>query len=677
MNLLFEEDGEIKVGSVLEAIGGNEPTSYQVQLTTGRRAKVKAAQVLLKFAQPEAAQVMPAAQALSETLEVAFLWEVAPHDEFEIAALGADYFGQPPTPVQWLALLLALQAAPIYFRRKGKGRYKPAPEAELKAALAGLEKKRQQAQLQAQWVEQLKGGSLPADWRDKVAYLAFKPDKNSTEYKALDQAAHELHLSSLSLLQHVGAFASVKDIHRTRFLVEWFPRGTGFEPIAAPELPEDLPTATVRAFSIDDSMTTEIDDAFSVQWLSDQRVKVGVHIAAPGSGFAPGSALDALARKRLSTVYMPGEKITMLPEAVVEAFTLAQGRICPALSLYAEFDLSTGQCLSRQTVLEQVFIESNLRHDELDEIITEATLADTSTEFPFKRELQVLWQLTQILSQQREQLRGKPEPRNRADFTFRVEQINGAEKVEIEQRQRDAPLDRLVAEWMIFANSSWGQRLEQAGVPGIYRTQTHWARPGSRQSAVKMSTVPAPHIGIGVSHYAWSSSPLRRYVDLVNQWQMIAVVRGYKPPFEKNSSDLFAIIGAFDAAYAAYAEVQNQMERYWSLRWLQQQAWVGSGVQVDAVILRNEQARLLSVPLAAPLSGAGHLAPGTHVQVEVLAVDELALSLELRLSAIVAAEPETEALLDELEDDTLELPAAQIETVTSVNASMESPSSGA
>jgi hypothetical protein len=93
--------------------------------------------------------------------------------------------------------------------------------------------------------------------------------------------------------------------------------------------------------------------------------------------------------------------------------------------------------------------------------------------------------------------------------------------------------------------------------------------------------------------------------------------------------------------------------------------------------LRNEQARLLSVPLAAPLSGAGHLAPGTHVQVEVLAVDELALSLELRLSAIVAAEPETEALLDELEDDTLELPAAQIETVTSVNASMESPSSGA
>lgn len=669
MNLLFEEDGEIKAGSVLDAMGGSEPSSYQVELTTGRRAKVKASQVLLKFSQPEAAQVMRSAQALSGSLDVAFLWEVAPRDEFDIATLGADYFGQAPSAEQWLALLLALQAAPIYFRRKGKGRYKPAPEAELKAALAGLEKKRQQALLQAQWVGELKSGGLPEDWREKVPYLAFKPDKNSTDYKALDQAAHELQLSPLSLLHRVGAFASVKDIHRTRFLVEWFPRGTGFEAAAIPAVPADLPIASVRAFSIDDSMTTEIDDAFSVQWLSAQYVKVGVHIAAPGSGFGPGSALDVLARKRLSTVYMPGEKITMLPEAAVDAFTLAQGRTCPALSLYAEFDLDSGQCLSRQTVLEQVLIEANLRHDELDQIITETTLADTTTEFPFKRELQVLWQLTQTLSQQREQLRGKPEPRNRADFTFRAEQIDGSEKVHIEQRQRDAPLDRLVAEWMIFANSSWGQMLEQAGVPGIYRTQTHWARPGSRQSAVKMSTVPAPHIGIGVSHYAWSSSPLRRYIDLVNQWQILSVVGRHKPPFEKNSADLFAIIGAFDAAYAAYGEVQNQMERYWSLRWLQQQAWVGSGVQVDAVILRNEQARLLSVPLAAPLSGVAHLAPGTHVQVEVLSVDELALSLELRLSAVVTTEPESEELLDELEDDTLEPPAEQSETVSAADTS--------
>jgi exoribonuclease-2 len=665
MNLLFEEDGEIKAGTVLESTGGADPTSYQLELTSGRRAKVKSSQVLLKFAQPGAAQILPAAQALSETLDVGFLWEVAPRDEFDIATLGADYFGQVPTPVQWLALLLALQAAPIYFRRKGRGRFKPAAEAELKAALAGLEKKRQQALLQGQWVDELKTGRLPTDWGAKVPYLAFKPDKNSTEYRALDQAAYELQLSPLALLHRVGAFASVKDIHRTRFLLEWFPHGTGLEGLAAPYVPDDLPRASVRAFSIDDSMTTEIDDAFSVQWLSEQQVRIGIHIAAPGLGFEPGSALDGIARKRLSTVYMPGEKITMLPDAVVAAFTLAQGRYCPAVSLYADFDVATGECHARQTVVEQVFIESNLRHDELDPLITEITLADEISDFPFKRELQVLWRLTQTLAQQREQLRGKPEPRNRADFTFRLEQIQGEEKIYIEQRQRDAPLDRLVAEWMIFANSTWGQMLEQEGVAGIYRTQTYWARPGSRQSAVKMSTIPAPHIGIGVSHYAWSSSPLRRYVDLVNQWQMLSLVCGKKPPFEKNSADLFAIIGAFDAAYAAYGEVQNQMERYWSLRWLQQQGWVASGVLVEAVILRNEQARLLSVPLAAALSGAGHLASGTQVRVEVLAVDELALSLELRLKAVLNAQPESEEVLDELEDDTLESPSAPNQTLVS------------
>ncbi len=667
MHVFFEEDGGFKVGSILEATGTPEPTSYQVELPTGRRAKIKASNVVYKFAQPAPADLMRDAQALAETIDLAFLWEVSSDEEFEAVALGADYFGHAPDAVQTAALLLGMHGAPMYFRRKGKGRYKRAPEAELKAALAGQERRQQQAAQQAAMVEALCAHHLPAGWEapagatgapSRAAFIGFRPDKNSLEYKALEQAAQRLGRAPVRVLHEAGAFADPKALHRARFLVEWFPRGTGFDPaLQAPAIAADaLPLADVQAFSIDDSQTTEIDDAFSVTEPGAGRVRVGIHIAAPGLAFAPGDALDQVARKRLSTVYMPGEKITMLPDAVVEAYTLGAGQPRPALSLYAEFDPDSGVCLGTETRIERVPMAANLRHDQLDAIVTEASLGDPQADFAFKRELQTLWRLTERLSAQREQVRGKPEPRNRADYAFRIESVDGGERVRIEQRRRDAPLDRIVAEWMIFANSTWGRLLADAGLPGIYRTQTQFARPGARQSSVRMTTAPAAHIGLGVTHYAWSSSPLRRYVDLVNQWQLIAAVRrrddpGWRPPFEKNSAELFAIIGAFDAAYAAYAEVQGNLERYWSLRWLAQEGLVGSGRSLPAVVLRNEAVRLSDVPIAARLAGIAHLAPGTHVEVDVLAIDELDLTLEMRLAAVHA-----EAAVEDVE--TLDEPDA-------------------
>ncbi len=92
----------------------------------------------------------------------------------------------------------------------------------------------------------------------------------------------------------------------------------------------------MAAFSIDDATTTEIDDAFSVCKLANGNWQVGVHIAAPALGFPVGSPLDVEAAKRLSTVYFPGSKITMLPESVIDQYTLSEGRECPALSMYVE-----------------------------------------------------------------------------------------------------------------------------------------------------------------------------------------------------------------------------------------------------------------------------------------------------------------------------------------------------
>ncbi len=645
MNLFFEESGDFKAGTVLQQQG----EAWQVELATGKRTKVKAKDVLLQFNSPAPAELLAEAQAMAETIELDFLWEVAGQEEFGFADLGSEYFGHAPQPVEAAALVLRLHGAPMYFYRKGRGRYKAAPQESLKAALAGQEKKRQQALIQAQYVDELKAGRLPEAMRPIALQLLFKPDKNGIEYKALDTACAELQTTPQALLLSVGAIASPHDLHFSRFLYEHFPKGTGFPAITVPAA-RALPVANVQAFSIDDVTTTEIDDAFSVEKLADGTVRVGIHIAAPGLGIARGDAIDAIARARMSTVYMPGDKITMLPDALVEAFTLAEGRTCPALSLYATLNPEDWSVISTETRAEAVPIANNLRHNHLDEFVTEENLAANAGEYVRKEEISLLWQLALTLEKgrmaKREAFGLRPEQNNRVDFNFYVD--DGI--VSIVRRKRGAPLDKIVAELMIFANSTWGKLMHDHGVPGIYRTQGTgggWAA----KMQVRMVTHAAPHQGLGVDQYAWSTSPLRRYTDLVNQWQILSCIEhGVMAPlaavFKPKDADLFAIVGGFDAAYAAYADFQNDMERYWCLRWLEQH----EARQVEAVVLKDEVLRLVEIPLIVRLPGMQPLARGTQVRLDVLRWNEVDLSLEARLLEVVSGAATAE-LPDEAEED--------------------------
>lgn len=640
MNLFFEESGDFKVGTVLSQQG----EAFQVETPTGKRTKVRSRDVLLQFETPTAAEMIASANRLAGEIDIAFLWEVAGEEEFGVAELGHEYFGHAPKPDEAAGLLLKIASSPIYFHKKGKGRYKAAPAATLQAALAGIEKKKQQALLQQAMTDELKAGRLPEAVKAAVRQLLTKPDKNSIEYKAVEAACAELQTSAPRLLLAVGAIASAKELHLSRFLTENFPRGTGFPKITLPAVPE-LPLADVQAFSIDDVTTTEIDDALSVQWLPEGRVRVGIHIAAPALGIARDDAIDALARERMSTVYMPGDKITMLPDELVDHFTLAEGAARPALSLYATLDTADWSVLGTETRAEQVPIAANLRHNDLDEQVTEQALAEGSGDYPHKKEIGLLWQWAQQLERgrmaKRESFGLKPEQNNRVDFNFYVED----DVVTITRRKRGAPLDKIVAELMIFANSTWGKLMHDHGVPGIYRAQgggQGWAA----RMQVRMLTHAAPHQGLGVDQYAWSTSPLRRYTDLVNQWQILACVKGgvtapLVAPFKPKDADLFAIVSAFDSAYAAYADFQSTMERFWCLRWLAQ----NDARQVDAVLLKDELLRLVDIPLVIPMTGVKH-ARGTQLKLELIGWDEVDLGVQARVLEVAAASP---ALADEIE----------------------------
>ncbi|RDK06798.1 ribonuclease catalytic domain-containing protein [Cupriavidus lacunae] len=646
MQLLFEEGGEIRAGTVLNQQG----EAYQVELPAGKRTKVKSRDVLLQFAQPSAIELVRQTGDMVAEIDLDFLWECAPEAEFGFAELAAEYYGAEPGAVQQAALAMALHGSPVYFRRKGRGRYQRAPEDQLKAALAALERKRQQALVQAEYEEQLKALTLPETFRNKVLQLLFKPDKNSLEYKAMDAACTALGMSPMRLMVAAGGVASARALHEAKFLAECFPKGTGFPDNDVPEPLTDLPVADVEAFSIDDVTTTEIDDALSVTRLPDGKLRIGIHIAAPALGIRRGEPLDAVARQRLSTVYFPGDKITMLPDAVVERYTLQEGRQCPALSLYVTVDPTVWLITGSETRAEMVPIAANLRHNLLDEVITEASLSEGTGDYPFRDALTQLWHFAGYLYDERQKARLasglRPETHNRADFNFYLDdQADGSQRVRIEQRKRGSPLDKIVAEMMILANSTWGKLLADNGVPGIYRTQKAWGMHRTR-----MQTYPAPHEGLGVAQYAWSTSPLRRYVDLVNQWQILAVAQHgvtakLVAPFKPKDADLLAAVADFEGTYAAYADHQSTMERYWCLRWLKQE----NRERLVASVLKEGAVRFTEIPLVTRVPELMQAQRGTQVLLEIGETDEITLEVSCRVLEIFAGEGEVPE--EELESD--------------------------
>ncbi|MFO1205745.1 MAG: RNB domain-containing ribonuclease [Burkholderiales bacterium] len=609
MHVFYEDEGSFRVGTIL----ADNNTSLQVETASGKRAKVKAANVLFQFSEPGTHGFMDRAHELAAEMDAEFLWQCCGPDEFSFEILGREYFGREPSPVESAALLVRLHDSPIYFYKKGRGHYKAAPEDALRAALASVERKRQQALLQTQYAEQLGRFELPPALVQALPMLLYRPDRNTIEVKALEAASAATKQAPLRLLEKCGAIPSTRDYHVNRFLYQHFPQGRDHP------LPEDLaahdalPVAEVRAFSIDDVTTTEIDDAFSVTRLAEGW-QLGVHIAAPALGVAPGSPVDEVAAKRLSTVYMPGDKITMLPKAVIDAYTLAEGRTAPALSLYLQLrsDLTL---LGTSTRLERVPIAANLRLDALDRTFTEEALQAGEIAHSHAREIRLLWEFACVL----EAARGRPEqPRPLPmDYSFYVED----DRVRIAERRRGAPIDKLVAELMIFVNTEWGRTLAEHAAPGIYRAQS-----GGR---VKLTTAPAPHDALGVDQYLWASSPLRRYVDLINQRQLLAVLQGAPPPYGKGSEAMLAVLRDFELANDTYYDFQRSMERYWCLRWLLQE----KVTRCEATVARENLVKLDPLPLLIKVPSLPDLPPMTRVEVEIGEIDLLDLTVSAQFRA--------------------------------------------
>ena len=452
---------------------------------------------------------------------------------------------------------------------------------------------------------------LPEEFKPRNPNLLYKPDKNTIEWKALEAVCTEKKLTVAKLMEKCGAIPSSHDYHVNQFVWEYFPEGIGFgelEPHQASNDFSGLPVADVVAFSIDDASTTEIDDAFSVTPLAFGSFRIGIHIAAPALGIDPESTLDKTASSRLSTVYLPGSKITMLPDVTINHFTLAENRLCPVLSLY--LDVSDDFTVkSTESRIEKIKIAANLRHNSLEQHFNETTLSKGDFEHTFNKELSLLWKFSRKMESQR----GKASDTNndKIDYSFEIKNDHGT----IRERRRGSPIDKVVSELMIYVNTEWGKQLTYAGITGILRSQAY--------GKVKMSTSPAPHQGLGVSQYAWSRSPIRRYVDLINQRQLIAMLRAEPPHYTKESTSLLIAMRDFETAYGIYSEFQRAMERYWCLRWLLQEK-----IQtINAQVIKENLVKFDHIPFVTLVPSLPEMAPNTYVKLKLSGVDLLERNL--------------------------------------------------
>jgi len=664
MNLLYEEGGDIKIATVQSASGSGDTESWQATSLSGKKIKLKAKEVWLRFEKPEAQAVMDEANTLSKEIDLQLLWDCAPDEEFGLVDVSLEYFGAQATIPQQVSLAIALQGAPVFFRRKGRGRFQRAPLEQLQAGLAALERKQKEIEQQTVWQKELVMGACPEALKSSAKQLLFSPDKNTSAYKALIAACTETGESPAQLMIRCGAIDSPLAYHQGLFLKSHFPSGAahneglGVDPTAYAAAIAELPIAEVQAFSIDDSGTTEIDDALSVTDLAGGGHRIGIHIAAPGLAISKDDPLDQVARSRMSTVYFPGDKITMLPDSVIELFSLDAGASRPALSIYVEIDAEG--VLDRDSLLmraEMVPIAANLRLEDIEHLVSDESLADEAASYLYRKELGVLWKAAKYLHAGRQEKRianglraeqlGLIDQNALArDFHFQIQDLDGSVRVEIVPRQRGSILDTIVAEWMIFCNSASGQLLADHGLPGLFRTQKGWGPLRTR-----MQTTPGPHEGLGLDYYAWCTSPLRRYSDLVNQWQLIALAKHgvtakMVAPFPPRDATLMGIAADFESCYQTYGEYQDRLEKYWCLQWISQD---GGSKNVYVRHLKEGMSRLELIPLYLPIPELASQPRMTRAEVVVADIDLLQLSAAVRVLEIEAKlEPPQNTVEDSL-----------------------------
>lgn len=608
MNLLYEDSGSYKVGRII----AQTDQSYWVETPENTSHKIKKRCAVLSFAD-SLDGFLEKAQQLALKIDIKQLWETAGEQESSFVELASIYFNKTPASIESIALLFQLRAMPMYFYKRANGYFKPATAHALTSALSRIEKNTQAQKQIESWSMALLSGVIPQAISKQWSALLHQPNKESLEYRALDAACKKKGWTPLQLALDLGAIDSVAEYLLDGFLLKYFPEKQEKIDLSIDHLLDELPLAKVDAFSIDDEGTIEIDDAFSLSQLANGSYRVGIHIALPAISAMNNKNIEAIVFKRCSTVYLPNQKITMLPKTLIKYFSLVAGNVCPTMSLYVDVN-AQHQIYHTETTLEKIIVKKNCSSQEIEALFNNQPLdiAEKDESFDFKKAL--IWLQQFSLSLQKKDASQSAGKLQKSDYSVVFDQ----QKISVRERQRGSAVDQLVSGLMVFTNCTWSELLATEHVVAMYRTQNAY------RSHTALN--PMHHKRLGVSQYAWCTSPLRRAVDFINQCQLIALLRHENPPYANAKKMLSPFAKFFDKTYDAYLAFQRQMTRYWAIRWLlQENLKTVHGLHIGKGIFK-----LAHLPLySQPIESLDSLGIGNQAMFTIVNIDEITQSIEL------------------------------------------------
>ncbi|MFN8769484.1 MAG: ribonuclease catalytic domain-containing protein [Neisseriaceae bacterium] len=608
MSYVIISDGqEYKIAHLIETF----KTHQQVEILPDNiRKKIKLEQTLYKLNTNDIKHFLSQIETLIPAIDTELLWDMIENtsDKISIIELSQIYFGDSYTEAEITSLLFSLAKQVIEFNNYKDGHFTKCTKEEQSKRRDILEKERKEQEIFTNYYNRLINFENPNFPEDiNLVQLLNKPNKNSNEYKSLLQACKHLNLTGLELLNKIGLITDIPNFFVDSFLQEMFPNGINYNKNTNSDdyIPE--PNLVLDLFSIDDKNTSEIDDAFSVV-TKESGYLIGVHIAAP----ALETSLEEMVIDNISTIYYPGNKITMLPQEIIGKYSLWENTQKPVVSIYFDIDKDF-QILSYYSKLEQVKINKNLRIEELELLFNEVNLG-IDHNYPYETELKTLYKFANKL----EEIRGKPSVNNLVvDYNFSFIE----DKVIISPRLRGNPIDKLVSELMILANCTWGRMLTNSFTPAIYRVK-------QPNYPVKMTLHPDSHTGLNVNYYTWATSPLRRSADYINQHQIISLISNHKSHYTSTNPILLHVAENFDKKYAKYLDFQTKLERYWSLKYLIQE----NISEIGGTFIYKSKVQLDRIPIEIDTQGLLKAKPkGTKITVKILNINLTTLNFDFKI----------------------------------------------
>ncbi len=489
----------------------------------------------------DCAPLLPEARTRAGQLDIETLWRAAAGDTLAPAEL-ARRAGAEDLPAA-LAVLQAALDNPAYFRRR-EGLLAPVAEEVLKRVRASLQRRAEESAAESAILAQIgKSAAPPPEIMDARGALLAGEEKNTAVFRAAKKAAGGERYIPEWLVQ-IGACADARECWARMFDRRWPPRPPDAAPSAVPDLPE---SEAARAFSIDETGTFEVDDAFSARALPGGDCVVSIHIAVPALDLSLVSGGEYSAR-RLTSVYFPGGvKHPMLSSSHIDRYSLRAGGRRPALSLYCRFDRENGVLGDMRTRADSVQIDKNFRPEDFDDGAPQE----------FAEEYEILRDFAALL----------PPLPGGARTEYRI-QTSPPKIVAVDRPQ----IGMLVEKMMRLINAEWGRQMRGRG--GLFRAG------GALSPRADPENV-----------YAWASSPLRRYPDLANQRLLLSLHNIAPPP----SIHWRTVAREYSSQQTRARHFQDMMERHWILRALSE---LPPGTELRARRLEKNKARLRDYPLS-------------------------------------------------------------------------------